>query len=39
MDLSRHFFYEIMAERDAFGFNLEVIYERLPGFCSHCKNL
>ncbi|MCH91231.1 NBS resistance protein, partial [Trifolium medium] len=37
MDLSRRVFDEIMVERDGYTFNLEVVYERLPDVCSHCK--
>jgi hypothetical protein len=37
MDLSRHIFDEIMVEREGFAFNLEVFFEWLPDFCSHCK--
>lgn len=37
MDLSPHIFEEIMVEGEGFAFNLEVVYKRLPDFCSHCK--
>ena len=28
-----------MIEREGFSFAIEVTYERLPAFCSHCKNI
>jgi hypothetical protein len=37
IDLSRHIFDEILVERDDFDFKLEVVYERMPEFCSHCQ--
>lgn len=30
-------FYEIMVEREGFAFDLEVFFEWLPDFYSHCK--
>jgi hypothetical protein len=35
IDLSKRIFDEIMVERDGFAFPVEVIYERVPLFCSH----
>jgi len=32
-------FYEILVERDGFSFPMEVVYEWLPDFCSHCQNI
>jgi hypothetical protein len=37
MDLSQQVFDEVMVEREGYAFNVNVIYERLPEFCSHCK--
>jgi len=39
IDFSRKFFHEFMVEREGFSFNVEVVYERLPDFCSHCQTL
>jgi len=36
---SRNFFYEIMVEREGFAFSIEVVYEWLPDFWSHWKNI
>lgn len=32
-------FYKILVEREGFSFPVEVIYEWMPEFCSHCENL
>jgi hypothetical protein len=37
MDLSRKIFHEIVVEREGFAFTLEVAYEWLPDFCTHCQ--
>jgi hypothetical protein len=37
MDLSRLVFDEVMVEREGFAFKIQVVYERLPEFCSHCQ--
>jgi hypothetical protein len=37
MDLSRKLFHEIVVEREGFAFTLEVAYEWLPDFCTHCQ--
>ena len=37
MDLSRKLFHEIVVEREGFAFTLEVAYERLSDFCTHCQ--
>lgn len=28
-----------MIEREGFSFSIEIIYERLPAFCTHCRNI
>ena len=38
-NFSRHLFYETMVESDDFAFLVEVEYEWLPKFCSHCQIL
>jgi len=37
IDLSRRLFHEIMVEREGFAFPMEVVYEWIPDFCSHCQ--
>ena len=39
MDLSKKLFHEIMVEREGFSFNVEVAFEWLPYFCTHCQNI
>jgi len=39
MDFTRKIFYEIRVERDGFAFPVEVVYERMPEFCTHCQNI
>ena len=39
MDLSRKLFHEIVIEREGYAFTMEVAYEWLLDFCSHCQNL
>ena len=39
MDLSKKLFYEILVEREGFSFSIEVVYEWMPEFCTHCQNL
>ena len=39
MDFSRKMFHEITVEREGYSFNVEVAYEWLPDFCSHCQNI
>jgi len=39
MDFSRKIFYEIVVEREGFAFPVEVVYERMPDFCTHCQNI
>lgn len=39
MDFTRKIFYEIIVEREGFVFPVEVVYERMPDFCTHCQNI
>jgi len=39
MDFSRKLFPEIVVEREGYAFTMEVAYEWLLDFCSHCQNL
>lgn len=39
MDFSRKIFHEIIVEREWYAFTLEVAYEWMPDFCSHCQNI
>jgi hypothetical protein len=39
IDFFCRLFYEIMVEREDFAFPIEVEYEWLPDFCSHCQIL
>jgi hypothetical protein len=39
MDFSKKLFHEIMVKREGFSFCVEVAYEWLPNFCTHCQNL
>jgi hypothetical protein len=39
LDLSRNIFYEIMVERERDAFPVEIQYEGLPDFCTHCKSI
>jgi len=39
MDCSKKLFYEILVERDGFSFPVEVVYEWMSDFCTHCQNL
>jgi len=39
MDCSKKLFYEILVEREGFSFPVEVVYEWMPDFCTHCQNL
>lgn len=36
MDLSKWIFDEVLVKREGYAFKLDVVYERLPMFCSHC---
>jgi len=37
MDLWRRIFHEFMVEREGFTFNVEVSYEWMSDYCSHCQ--
>jgi len=39
MDLSKHIFNKVMIEREGYSFTIEITYERLPSFCTHCQNI
>lgn len=39
IDFSRRLFYEITVEREGYAFPVEVEYEWLPDFCTHCQIL
>ncbi|RHN45790.1 putative transcription factor interactor and regulator CCHC(Zn) family [Medicago truncatula] len=39
MDFSRKLFHEILVEREGYAFTLEVAYEWLPDYCTHCQNV
>lgn len=39
MNFSKKLFYEILVEQEGFSFPVEVVYEWIPEFCSHCQNL
>jgi len=39
IDFSHRLFYEITVEREGYAFPLEVEYEWLPDFCTHCQIL
>jgi hypothetical protein len=39
IDLFKRLFDEIMVERESFTFYVEVVYERLPDYCTHCKSI
>jgi len=39
MDFSRKLFHEIIVERKGYAFNVEVAYEWLPEFCTHCQTI
>ena len=39
MDCSKKLFYEILVKREGFSFPVEVVYEWMPDYCTHCQNL
>lgn len=39
MDFTRKIFHEIVVERVGYSFTVEVAYERMPDFCTHCHNI
>jgi len=36
MDCSRKLYYEILFEQEGFSFPVEVFYEWMPDYCTHC---
>ena len=39
IDFSKRIFHEIIVEREGASYPVEVVYERIPDFCSHCQTL
>jgi hypothetical protein len=39
MVFSCKLFHEIVVEREGYAFTMEVAYEWLPDFCTHCQNI
>lgn len=39
MDCSKKLFYEILVEREGFSFPVEVVYEWMSDYCTHCQSL
>jgi hypothetical protein len=39
MDFSRRIFHEITVERIGYAFTVEVAYEWMPDYCTHCHNI
>lgn len=39
MDFSRKIYYEIFVEREGYAFPVEVVYERIPDFCTHYQTI
>jgi len=39
MDFSRKIYHEITVAREVYAFNIEVVYEWLPDFCTHSQNI
>jgi hypothetical protein len=39
IDLFKRLFDEIMVEHEGFTFYVEVVYERLSNYCTHCKSI
>jgi len=39
MDLSQHIFNKVLIEREGYSFTIEITYERLPLFCTHCRSI
>lgn len=39
LDLSKDIFYEVMVEQGGFEFPVEIEYEGLPEFFTHCKSI
>ena len=39
LDLSKKIFFEVLVEREGFAFPVDIEYEGLPDFCTHCHNI
>jgi len=39
IDFSKRIFHEIIVEKEGASYPVEVVYERIPDFCSHCQTL
>jgi len=39
LDCAKRIFYKILVEWEGFSFPVEVVYERVPEFCTHCQNI
>jgi hypothetical protein len=39
IEFSKRIFHEIIVEREGASYPVEVVYERIPNFCSHCQTL
>jgi len=39
IDFSKNIFHKILVEREGGSYSVEVAYERIPYFCSHCQTL
>nr|ABE93038.1 N-6 Adenine-specific DNA methylase [Medicago truncatula] len=39
MDCSKKLYYEILVEREGSSFPVEVVYEWMPDYCTHCQSL
>lgn len=39
MDCSKKLYYEILVEREGFSFPVEVVYEWMSDYCTHCQSL
>jgi len=39
MDFTRKLFHEIVVKREGYSFPVEVVYKRMPNFCTHCQTI
>ncbi|RHN66376.1 hypothetical protein MtrunA17_Chr3g0090251 [Medicago truncatula] len=39
MDFTRKLFHELVVEREGYSFPVEVVYERMPDYCTHCHTI
>jgi hypothetical protein len=39
MDFTRKLFHEIVVEREGYSFTVDVVYERMPDYCTHCQTI